>query len=210
MIEIRCAYELTLRDVESDAVPLWRRARQELFPELKWQGRVQQMLMGQTQQCTFAWVTIWEDYFSWEKAYSQAQGVKEFKQWLEAVESGSLRSGQWTISQIIEPFEMPEFMVGQIEIQSSYIVPGNKLSNAAAVMSEGLEDRVLQGYCTQRLFGTNAKSLFSWSSFWNSFSEWEKVIFGLTGDDLNRAEAWFSKWVNEVDIGGPREVFRLL
>ena len=36
MIEIRCAYELSLQDVESDAIPLWRRARQELFPELKW------------------------------------------------------------------------------------------------------------------------------------------------------------------------------
>ena len=53
-------------------------------------------------------------------------------------------------------------------------------------MQEGLNQNILKGYCSQRIFGPNAQTLFTWSSFWESFSEWEKAIYDRPAFNLLR------------------------
>ena len=77
-------------------------------------------------------------------------------------------------------------------------------------MQEGLNQRILDGHCSQRIFGPNAQTLFTWSSFWKNFSDWEKAIYDRPEEVHIKSEAWFANWIKITDFGGPKEVFKNL
>ena len=77
-------------------------------------------------------------------------------------------------------------------------------------MHNGLIQNILKGHCSQRIFGPDAQTLFTWSSFWDSLSAWEKAIYNKPHKEFVKSEAWFAKWTNAIDFGGPKEVFRNL
>ena len=77
-------------------------------------------------------------------------------------------------------------------------------------MQDGLSQNILNGHCSQRIFGPDAQTLFTGSSFWDSFSTWEKGIFDRPHEEFVKSEAWFAKWTKVIDFGGPKEVFRNL
>ena len=77
-------------------------------------------------------------------------------------------------------------------------------------MQDGLSQNILNGHCSQRVFGPDAQTLFTWSSFWDSFFTWEKGIFDRPHEEFVKSEAWFAKWTKVIDFGGPKEVFRNL
>ena len=41
-------------------------------------------------------------------------------------------------------------------------------------------------------------------------SAWGKATHNKSYNDFVKSEAWFVKWANVIDFGGPKEVFRNL
>ena len=77
-------------------------------------------------------------------------------------------------------------------------------------MQDALKQKILKGHCSQRIFGPDAQTLFTWSSFWDSFSKWEKGIYERPKNEFLISEAWFAKWTKVIDFGGSKEVYRNL
>ena len=84
------------------------------------------------------------------------------------------------------------------------------INRAIKLMEEALKQKILKGHCSQRIFGPDAQTLFTWSSFWDSFSKWEKGIYERPKNEFLISEAWFAKWTKVIDFGGPKEVYRNL
>ena len=57
-------------------------------------------------------------------------------------------------------------------------------------MHNGLIQNILKGHCSQRIFGPDAQTLFTWSSFWDSLSAWEKAIYNKPHKEFVKSEAW--------------------
>ena len=146
----------------------------------------------------------------WNNEYQNALLNKKFTNWYSKICEISLYGGNWKISQILEPYSNANNESGIIEIQSSYIVQFKNINKATKVMHDGLSQNILNGHCSQRIFGPDAQTLFTWSSFWDSFFTWEKGIFDRPHEEFVKSEAWFAKWTKVIDFGGPKEVFRNL
>ena len=56
-------------------------------------------------------------------------------------------------------------------------------------MQDRLNQNILNGHCSQRIFGPDTQTLFTGSSFWDSFSTWEKGIFDRSHDEFVKSEA---------------------
>ena len=210
MIEVQCEFILKMEEVENKAFDLFQRGTSMIFPELKWTGRVQQKLVGQTQQSIFSLTTVWEDLAEWDIEYQKAFGNKKFIKWYSEILNMSLYGGDWKIAQLIEPYSPAMNDPRIIEIKSSYIVQFKNIDRATKVMHNGLIQNILKGHCSQRIFGPDAQTLFTWSSFWDSLSAWEKAIYNKPPKESVKSEAWFAKLTNVIDFGGPKEVFRNL
>ncbi len=210
MIEVQCEFILKMEEVENKAFDLFQRGTSSIFPELKWTGRVQQKLVGQTQQSIFSLSTVWENLAEWDIEYQKAFSNKKFINWYSKILNMSSYGGDWKVAQLIEPYSPAKNDPGLIEIKSSYIVLFKNIDRATKVMHNGLIQNILKGHCSQRIFGPDAQTLFTWSSFWDSLSEWEKAIYNRPPKESVKSEAWFAKLINVIDIGGPKEVFRNL
>ena len=77
-------------------------------------------------------------------------------------------------------------------------------------MQDGLSQNILNGHCSERSFDPDAQTLFTWSSFWDSLSAWEKAIYNKPHKEFVKSEAWFENLTNVIDFGGPKEVYRNL
>ena len=94
-------------------------------------------------------------------------------------------------------------------MRSSYLVPMAKVRQAQEHMRKGSELGGWSGQNLQMLHGKAAQSMFVWSSTWDSLADWEADMAneGPEGEALG---AWFMEWIDIVDFGGPREIFRNL
>ncbi len=210
MIEVQCEFILKMKEVEDRATELFQIGRSEIFPNLNWNGRIQQKLVGETQQSIFSITTEWTDISAWSNEFNKALLNKKFNNWYKKIFEISLYGGNWKVSNLLEPYSPPKNESGIIEIQSSYTVKFKNINKAFKIMQEGLNQRILDGHCSQRIFGPNAQTLFTWSSFWNNFSDWEKAIYDRPEEVHIKSEAWFANWIKITDFGGPKEVFKNL
>lgn len=83
MIEVRSSYLVKMTDAEGDLVDLWRHGRDAIWPQLNWNGRIQQMLHGHAQQSLFVWSSEWEDLATWEAAMARAKDHQEHQAWIK-------------------------------------------------------------------------------------------------------------------------------
>ena len=208
MIAVQCDFILKMKEVEGEASELFQKGRSEILPELNWTARIQQKLVGETQQSIFSITSIWEDLIVWNNEFQNAFLNKQFFTWYEDICEISSYGGNWNISELLEPYTKTSNDSGIIEIQSSYIVQFKNINKATQVMQEGLRNKILKGHCSRRIFGPNAQTLFTWSSFWDSLSDWEKAIYESPPDVHVKSEAWFANWTKVIDFGGPKEVLK--
>ena len=210
MIKVQCEFILKMKEVEDEASELFKLGVTEIFPKLKWNCRIQQKIVGDTQQSIFSLTSTWDDLAVWNNEFQNALSNKQFNNWYKKIFEISMYGGNWNVSQLIEPYTNANNKSGIIEIQSSYIVQFKNIIKATKVMQEGLNQKILKGHCSQRIFGPNAQTLFTWSSFWDSFSAWEKAIYDRPHDVFVKSEDWFAKWTDIIDFGGPKEVYKNL
>tara|TARA_B100001250_G_scaffold346439_1_gene316287 strand:- start:3 stop:635 length:633 start_codon:yes stop_codon:yes gene_type:complete len=210
MIEVQCEFILKMKEVEDKATELFKFGTTEIFPILKWNGRIQQKIVGEIQQSIFSLTSSWDNLSVWNNEFQNALSNKKFNNWYKKIFEISLYGGSWNVSQLIEPYTFANNESGIIEIQSSYIVPFKNINEAIKTMQEGLNQNILKGHCSQRIFGPNAQTLFTWSSFWDSFSAWEKAIYDRPQEVFVKSEDWFAKWTDIIDFGGPKEVYKNL
>jgi len=210
MIEVQCEFILKMKEVEDRATELFQIGRTEILPNLNWKGRIQQKIVGEIQQSIFSLTSSWDNLSVWNNEFQNALSNKKFNNWYKKIFDISLYGGSWNVSQLIEPYTFANNESGIIEIQSSYIVPFKNINEATKIMQEGLNQNILKGHCSQRIFGPNAQTLFTWSSFWDSFSAWEKAIYNRPREVFVKSEDWFAKWTDIIDFGGPKEVYKNL
>ena len=78
MIEVQCDFILKMEEVETIASELFLQGKTDIFPELKWNGRIQQKIVGNIQQSVFSITTTWDDLKTWEKEYQNAFLSKKY------------------------------------------------------------------------------------------------------------------------------------
>ena len=93
MIEVRSSYVVTMAAAEGDLVDVWRQGRESVWPQAGWNGRIQQMLHGHTQQSLFVWSSEWNSLSDWEAAMGSATGNKQWRlvttNWKDGSPTGS-------------------------------------------------------------------------------------------------------------------------
>ena len=101
----------------------------------------------------------------WNNEYQNTSLNKKFDNWYSNICEISLYWGNWKISQILEPYSNANNESRIIEIQSSYIVQFKNINKATKVMQDELSQNILNGHCSKRIFGPDAQTLFTGSSF---------------------------------------------
>ena len=108
MIEVQCEFILKMKEVEDRATELFQIGRSEIFPNLNWNGRIQQKLVGETQQSIFSITTEWTDISAWSNEFNKALLNKKFNNWYKKIFEISLYGGNWKVSNLLEPYSPPK------------------------------------------------------------------------------------------------------
>jgi hypothetical protein len=211
MIEVRSSYLVKTKDIR-DVMALWRHGRDIIWPVLKWQGRIQQMLHGHAQQSLFIWSSQWENMADWEAGMARTNDSAAYKSWSAELNKLRVYGEEREVFRILEPLSAPDNNSGKIEVRSSYLVQMQYINQAMAIMRRGQETvwPVLgwSGQNQQMLHGKAAQSMLVWSSTWESMATWEKAMAQTV--DCKEFQDWYKEWLEILDFGGPREVFRNL
>ena len=210
MIEVRSSYLVKMKDV-NEAMIVWRKGRDTVWPELGWTGRVQQMLHGYAQQSLFVWSSEWESMAAWEEGMAKTRGNATYQAWSKEMNQLRVYGGEREVFSILEPYTPGDTTSGKIEIRSSYIVPIQNIA-AAQESARASQEKLwpLQnwtGQYQQMLHGKSSQSQFVWSAVWGSLGEWEQAMANTGGPEF---QTWFTEWKALCDFGGSREIFRNL
>ena len=191
MIEVRSAYLVKMKDVRH-AMALLKEGREQVWPVLGWQGRLQQMLHGHAQQSLFLWSSEWENMAAWEEGMARTLGCQEYQDWSKEMNQDNTP--------------------GRIEVRSSYIVRVQNVKQARAIMQQGQKDiwpaLDWSGQNQQMLHGKASQSMFVWSSVWDNLGAWEQGMARTVNSE--EFQPWYRDFKNVVDFGGPREIFKNL
>lgn len=199
-----------MRDV-NDAMVLWRHAREDLWPLLNWQGRIQQMLHGKAQQSMFVWSSEWENMAAWEAGMARTLDCQEYKEWSREMNKLRVYGDEREVFSILEPAQPTDNTPGKIEVRSSYLVQIQRVREAQEIMRRGQETiwpmLNWSGQNQQMLHGKASQSMFVWSSVWDSLGRWEESMAKTYFPEF---QAWYKEFREIVDFGGPREIFKNL
>lgn len=210
MIEVRSSYLVKMSDV-NEAIKIWRQGRDEIWPDLGWTGRIQQMLHGKAQQSMFVWSSEWESLAAWEEGMSRTRDSQEYKDYSKAFNKIRLYGGEREVFRIIEPSSRIDVEPGRIEVRSNYIVPMTNVTLSEDIARRGQELiwPLLEwsGQNQQMLHGKRAQSQIVWSSTWQSLKDWES---GMARSNHPEFQDWYSEFKSCVDFGAEREIFRNL
>jgi len=211
MIEVRSSYLVSMTNVR-EAIEIWKGIRDTAWPILEWRGRIQQLLHGHAQQSCFVWSSEWKDLQAWESALTHAKEEPVFVEAMNEIRRVSTYGWELEIFSILEPWIPADSAPGKVEVRSSYYVQMQNVEKAEEVLRKGQEIvwPVLKwsGQNQQLICGKSSKSLFVWSSVWDSLADWEMAMTIPVGRDTFRS--WFKEWTDTVAYGGPREVLRNL
>ena len=210
MIEVRSSYLIKMKDV-NNAMTLWRKGRDTVWPELGWTGRVQQMLHGYAQQSLFVWSSEWENLAAWEEGMAQTKGNAAYRGWSDEMNQLRVYGSEREVFSILEPYTPGDTTPGKVEIRSSYMIAIQNIPAAQASARVGQETLwpLLDwtGQYQQMLHGKSAQSQFVWTAVWDSLGIWEQAMANTGGPEF---QAWFTEWKELCDFGGPREIFKNL
>ena len=204
MIEVRSSYVVTMAAAEGALVDVWRQGRESVWPQAGWNGRIQQMLHGHTQQSLFVWSSEWNSLSDWEAAMARARALPAPLEWSRAIDSRRLYGPKVEAFTILEPSGPLDATPGRLEVRSAYTVRTERRELAQALMRRAGELAGWSGQNQEVLVGGNTGSNFVWSSTWAGLGDWEQAM--AAGDD--ELEGWFADWVALVDQGGTREIYR--
>lgn len=211
MIEVRSAYLVKTQDIR-EATALWQEARDRIWGELGWGGRIQQMLHGHAQQSLFVWSAPWENLAAWEQGMAATLDSSAYQAWAKEMNKVRLYGEERETFTVLEPAADMDVTPSRIEVRSSYLVPVHKVAQARDLMRNSQETvwPVLgwSGQNQQMLQGKASQSMFVWSSTWPSLGEWEAAMKQTLS--CEPFQAWYPKWMQTTDLGGPREIFRNL
>lgn len=211
MIEVRSSYVVAATDIK-EAIALWREGRERIWPQLEWNGRLQQMLHGHCQQSLLVWSSVWPSLGAWEEGMRRTLELTDYRAWSAELNRLRRHGGE---REVFTPFgnvtpldETP----GSVEVRSSYLVRVSEIPTVKALMIEAQRDvwPALDwgGQNQQMLHGKASQSCFTWTSTWASLAAWESAM-SRTSDHAD-FQAWYPRFLAAVDIGSTREVFRNL
>lgn len=210
MIEVRSSYLVKMHGVEHGVIDHWKQGYENIWPLLGWGGRIQQMLHGHAQQSLFVWSSEWPNLSEWEDAMARGLHSDEFQEWYGEMQDKFLLYGsEREVFSILEPVGFVDSEPGKLEVRSSYLVPMANVRRAQEHMRKALELEGWSGQNMQMLHGKAAQTMFVWSSSYDSLGDWE-IDMANEGPEGEALEAWFMEWIEIVDFGGPREIFRNL
>lgn len=210
MIEVRSTYLIKMKDV-NHAMTLWRQGRDALWPQLGWNGRIQQMLHGYAQQSLFVWSSEWESMAAWEEGMARTEGHRAYLDWSAEMNQVRVYGSEREVFTILEPYTPGDATSGKVEIRSSYLFQIQHVSQARVLARRGQETLWpllnWSGQYQQMLHGKAAQTLFVWTAVWDSLGVWEQAMANTGGPEF---QTWFTEWKHLCDFGGPREIFRNL
>ena len=85
MIKVQCEFILKMKEVEDEASELFKLGVTEIFPKLKWNCRIQQKIVGDTQQSIFSLTSTWDDLAVWNNEFQNALSNKQFNNWYKKI-----------------------------------------------------------------------------------------------------------------------------
>lgn len=210
MIEVRSTYLIKMKDV-NNAITLWRKGRDTVWPQLGWRGRIQQMLHGYAQQSLFVWSSEWESMAAWEEGMARTRGHPAYLEWSAEINQVRVYGSEREVFTILEPYTPGDATPGKVEVRSSYLVPIQNIPQIQELARRGQETLWpllnWSGQYQQMLHGKAAQSLFVWTAVWDNLGGWEQAMANTGGPEF---QAWFTAWKDLCDFGGPREIFRNL
>jgi quinol monooxygenase YgiN len=206
MIEVRSLFLARMRDIgiKRGALDLCKELREKVLRAAKWQGRVQQMLLGHAQQSLFVWASQWEDLAAWETAMAHLKNLPEYQKWVRRADHFWVYSEPNEVLTILDPKKSPLNISGKIEVRSAYIAQAENSKRAKNLVQQHCPSR-LQNWAV--LYDTVGQSLFVLSSTWESLAAWEQ---GMRTAEDEEFESWYKDWMDTVEFGGAKEVFRNL
>jgi len=211
MIEVRSSYVVYTRNIRS-TMALWKEGREKLWPELGWSGRIQQMLHGHVQQSLFVWSSEWNNMADWEAGMARTADSQSYKKWSAEMNKLRVYGEEREVFRILEPKLDLDSSPGKVEIRSSYVIQMQNLSQALQLFTEGQAkvwpEMGWGGQNQQMLHGKASQSMLVWTSTWDSIDTWEKAMAKTVGNQV--FQDWYKKWLDVVDFGGPREIFKNL
>jgi len=211
MIEVRDSYLVKVKDIR-EAILLWQRGRDAIWPDLGWQGRIQQMLHGHAQQSLFVWSSEWDDLAAWEAGVKRARSSVQYEDWTREISELCRYGSEREVFTILEPSPSADNRPGRVEVRSSYVVPIARAQKAREHLRRGMEVEGMSGQCEQMLHGKASQSMFVISTVFESLAEWDEQIepaIVLTHEWLagSKRSAWFEDWCEIAEFGGSREIF---
>lgn len=211
MIEVRSSYLVKTKDIR-DVMALWKEGREKVWPLLGFNGRIQQMIHGHAQQSLFVWSSEWNDLADWETSVRKTIDCKEYKDWSGEMNKLRFYGEEREIFRIFMPKMDLDSSPGKVEIRSSYIIQIQNLPKAIEIFKRGQEEIWpifgWRGQNQQMLHGKASQSMLVWTSIWDSIDVWEKSMAKTS--DSQEFQSWYKDWLNIVDFGGPREIFKNL
>ena len=209
MIEVRSAYLVYARNIRN-TMALWKEGREKIWPELGFSGRIQQMLHGHVQQSLFVWSSEWQSMADWEAGMARTLDSQNYKEWSAEMNKLRVYGEEREVFKILEPRLDMDNSPGKVEIRSSYMIQIQNLPTALKLFSEGQEkvwpEMGWGGQNQQMLHGKASQSMLVWTSTWDSIDTWEKAMSKTVGNQT--FQDWYKKWLDVVDFGGPREIFK--
>jgi hypothetical protein len=210
MIEVRSSYLVKMKDVR-EAQVLLQEARKRIWPVLGWQGRLQQMLHGHTQQSLFVWSSEWENLAAWEAGMDRMLSRQEYHEWVSEWNKLQVYGEEREVFRLLEPTVRLDDSPGKIEVRSSYRV---SLQNVEQALELAEQDQKMNWQLKElvqnqmMLLGKAAQSTFVFASMSDSLTAYDQGISSLTvRDDF---PAWWKAWTEVADSGGSREILRNL
>lgn len=209
MIEVRSAYLVYAKNIRA-TMALWKEGRENIWPELGFGGRIQQMLHGHVQQSLFVWSSEWQSMADWETGMSKTLASPNYKQWSFEMNKLRVYGEEREVFKILEPRLNMDPSPGKVEIRSSYVIQIQNLPAALKLFAEGQEkvwpEMGWGGQNQQMLHGKASQSMLVWTSVWDSIDNWEKAMSKTVGNQT--FQDWYKSWLEVVDFGGPREILK--
>lgn len=211
MIEVRSAYVVAAVDI-GEAIALWRDGRERIWPQLGWDGRLQQMLHGHCQQSLLVWSSSWPTLADWEAGMRRTLENDDYRAWSLQLNRLRRYGGEREVFVAFGEAAPLDETSGRIEVRSSYLARVSEVGRVKALMQEAQREvwpaLAWGGQNQQMLHGKVSQSGFTWTSTWDSLGAWEAAM-ARTRDHAG-FQAWYPRFLAAVDVGGTREVFKNL
>ena len=209
MIEVRSAYVVLAKDIRA-AMALWREGRDAIWPLLGFDGRLQQMLHGHCQQSLLVWSSTWPSMAAWEEGMRRTLDVAAYQPWSAELNRLRAYGGEREVFTAFGEVTPLDATPGKVEVRSAYLVRMTQVDAVKALMKQAQAEvwpaLGWGGQNQQMLHGRASQSHFVWSSTWDSLGAWEAAMARTVGHE--GFQSWYPTFLEAVDVGATREVFR--